>query len=306
MRWAPIRWTSSGSRAWLNGWPRRGGAAAQGGGEDAVASVRALITGGARPPAAAPSAPAQPRAILTGLADAAAGGFAAEIWPHLAEVAEALFPPPPGEPLAPPIAARLGWVAPLAASLEIPRVELLARRGPGGWWSRSIPRRRRCWSIPRPAPTGWPFSAARAVALLALRAGPLDRKPAADLAPLFSCAAVLAGGAVPKKLPKPSEGMLRDVGRFLSRKDRKALMLQASRFGFETLDLEAWRAAVLRVADRFALIVVDDPAGAAVARAGGVAAVAGDAAARELLAFALSETYVAARRAAGRPEGKGA
>ncbi len=90
----------------------------------------------------------------------------------------------------------------------------------------------------------------------------------------------------------------------LSRKDRKALALQASRFGFEPLDLDAWRAAVLRVADRFALLVIDDPARAAIARAGGVAAVAGDAAARELLAFALSETYVNVRRAAGRGRGR--
>ena len=89
-------------------------------------------------------------------------------------------------------------------------------------------------------------------------------------------AALLAGGTVPKRLPKPGEAMLREVGRLLSRKDCKALALQVSRFGFEPLDLEAWRPAVLRVADCFAMLVVDDPARAAVARAGGIAAVAGD------------------------------
>jgi len=288
---------------WLDEARRRGGTP---GGEDAVASVRALVTGGGLRGGGAPPAPlAQSRALLTGLADEAAGGFAAELWPHLAEVAEALFPAPAGEPLPPAAAERLRWTAPLAAALEIPRLELLARSGPG---APAVPVDRLPPALlvdPRAGADELAFFGSRAIALLALRAGPLDRKPAADLAPLFSCAAVLAGGAVPKRLPKPSEAMLREVGRLLSRKDRKALALQASRFGFETLDLDAWRAAVLRVADRFALLAVGDPARAAVARAGGMAAVAGDAAARELLAFALGETYVAARRAAGLPEGAG-
>lgn len=289
---------------WLAEARRRGGAP---GGEDAVASVRALLAGGGLRDGATPPAPlAHSRALLTGLADPEAGGFAAEIWPHLAEVAEAMFPPPSGEALPPAAAESLRWTASLAAALEIPRLDLLARSGAG---APAIPIDRLPPALlvdPRAGAGELAFFACRAIALLALRAGPLDRKPAADLAPLFSCAAVLAGGAVPKRLPKPGEAMLRDVGRLLSRKDRKALALQASRFGFETLDLDAWRAAVLRVADRFALLAVGDPARAAVARAGGIAAVAGDAAARELLAFALSETYVAARRAAGLPEGAGA
>jgi len=285
---------------WLAEARRRGGTP---GGDDAVASVRALIGGGLRAGGAPPMPLAQSRALLTGLADPAAGGFAAEIWPHLAEAAEALFPPPPGEPLPPAASDRLRWTGPLAAALEIPRLDLLGRSGPG---APAIPVDRLPPALlvdPRAGVDELAFFASRAIALLALRAGPLDRKPAADLAPLFSCAAVLAGGAVPKRLPKPTEAMLREVGRLLSRKDRKALALQVSRFGFETLDLDAWRAAVLRVADRFALLAVGDPARAAVARAGGMAAVAGDAAARELLAFALSETYVAARRAAGLPDG---
>jgi len=141
------------------------------------------------------------------------------------------------------------------------------------------------------------------VGLLALRAGALDGTSAEDIAPLFSCAAVLAGGTVPKRLPKPSEALLRDVGRLLDRKDRKALTLQASRFGFELLDLASWQAAVLRVADRFALLVTGDPARAAIVTAGGPGAVAASPEARELLGFALSETYVAARRAAGYEEG---
>jgi tetratricopeptide (TPR) repeat protein len=286
---------------WLVEARRRGGT---NGGDGAVASVHALATGAPvwRDHSAAPAVPQQARALLASLADPDAGGFAAEIWPHLSEVAEALFPPPASEPLLAALEARLAWLRPVAAALEIPRLDLLARASAGPL----------CTPVDRTppallvdakgAPEDLAFWTSRALALLALRAGALDRKPAADLAPLFSCAAVLAGGTVPKRLPKPGDAMLREVSRLLSRKDRKALALQASRFGFEPLDLDAWRAAVLRVADRFALLVIDDPARAAVARAGGVAAVAGDAAARELLAFALSETYVNVRRATGRGE----
>ncbi|HVV16679.1 MAG TPA: tetratricopeptide repeat protein [Polyangia bacterium] len=285
---------------WLAEARRRGGRA---GGEAAVASVRALAEGRPVADARAPAPPKQARALLASLADPDAGGFTAEIWPHLAEVAEALFPPPAAEPLAPAVEARLAWLRPVAAALEVPRLDLLARASAGPSCA-PLDRAPPALVVDVKAPAGdLAFWASRALALLALRAGALDRKPAADLGPLFSCAAVLAGGAVPKRLPKPGEGMLREVSRLLGRKDRKALALQASRFGFEPLDLDAWRAAVLRVADRFALLVVDDPALAAAARAGGATAVAGDTAARDLLSFALSETYVNVRRAAGRAEG---
>ena len=236
---------------------------------------------------------------MAGLADPDAGGFAAEIWPYLAEAAEALFPPPAAEPLPGAAEGRLAWLRPIAAALEIPRLDLLARAAAGAVCTPADRTPPALLVDVKAAPDELAFWASRALALLALRAGALDRKPAADLAPLFSCAAVLAGGTVPKRLPKPGEAMLRDVSRLLSRKDRKALALQASRFGFEPLDLDAWRAGVLRVADRFAMLVLGDPARAAAARAGGVAAVASDAAAREMLAFALSETYVTVRRAAG-------
>ena len=287
---------------WVAEARRRGG---QPGGDAAIAAVRALASGRSLPPASPPVAPRHGRALLAALADPAAGGFVAEIWPHLAGVAEVLFPPPAGDqPLPAAVAASLAWVAPLAAALEIPRLDLLVRAGNAGPVATPVDRAPPALLLEASAPAdALTFFAARAVGLLALRAGALDGTSADDIAPLFSCAAVLAGGAVPKRLPKPSEALLRDVGRLLDRKDRKALALQASRFGFEPLDLEAWQAAVLRVADRFALLVTGDPARAAIVVAGGPAAVAASPAARELLGFALSETYVAARRAAGYEEG---
>jgi tetratricopeptide (TPR) repeat protein len=287
---------------WVADARRRGG---QPGGEAAVSAVRALATGGPLPPAPVPAAPLNGRALLAAIADPAAGGFAAEIWPLLAGVAEVLFPPPPGNQLlAGPPAAALGWVESVAAALDIPRLDLLARAGTTGPVATPIDRAPPALLLDPNAPAdARTFFAARAVGLLALRAGVLDGTSAEDIAPLFSCAAVLAGGAVPKRLPKPSDALLRDVGRLMDRKDRKALALQASRFGFEPLDLESWRLAVLRVADRFALLVTGDPARAAIVTAGGRGVVAGSPAALGLLGFALSDTYAAARRAAGYEEG---
>ena len=141
------------------------------------------------------------------------------------------------------------------------------------------------------------FQVGRALGLIAQHAVVLERTTAAELAPLFACAALLAGGQVPAGLPKPDEGLLREVTRAVSRKDRKSLALQASRFGFEPFDLEAWRTATLRAADRFGLLVGGDPAQAAVAIAGGPRAVPGSPAAVDLLGFALGGRYPALRRA---------
>jgi len=98
-------------------------------------------------------------------------------------------------------------------------------------------------------------------------------------------------------LSSPEEGLLREVTRAVSRKDRKSLALQASRFGFEPFELEAWRTATVRAADRFGLFVCGDPAQAAAAIAGGAQAVAGNPAAIDLLGFALGDRYPALRRA---------
>jgi len=108
---------------------------------------------------------------------------------------------------------------------------------------------------------------------------------------------VVAGAPVPPGLPTPPESLLRDVNRALGRKDRKALALQASRFAFEPFDLEAWRTATLRAADRFGLLVAGDPVQAAAVLAGGARAVPGNLAALDLLGFALGERYPAFRLA---------
>ena len=119
----------------------------------------------------------------------------------------------------------------------------------------------------------------------------------------------------PAALPAPSEETLRIVTRAVSRKHRKALALQASRFAFETFDLGAWHEGVLRTADRFGLLVAGEVATAALALGGGArgaGATAGDSggmsspavrvatshAALELVRFAVGDRYPALRRLA--------
>ena len=53
----------------------------------------------------------------------------------------------------------------------------------------------------------------------------------------------------------------------MSRRDRKALALQASRFGFESIEPSRWGLAVRRTADRLGLLLAGDLAAAARAAA---------------------------------------
>jgi len=289
---------------WLADARRRGSAEADADADAAVENVRGLASG--RPsPLRAPAvvAPKSGRAFLTEIADRAAGGFVAEVWPHLREAAAALFPPPPRPkpaPLGPELAPRVAWINAAAAAIGIPRLALFVAREPGAPPAAPLNDAEPALILAPDALSSWSslrFHAGRALGLIAQHAVLLERTSATDLAPLFACAALLAGAQVPAGLAPPAESLLRDVTRALGRKDRKSLTLQASRFGFEQFDLEAWRTATLRAADRFGLFVCGDPAAAAVASAGGANAVPGSPVALDLLGFALGERYPALRRA---------
>ncbi|HZL18393.1 MAG TPA: hypothetical protein VFG23_11680 [Polyangia bacterium] len=268
----------------------------------AVESVRQLVEDRLPPSPAPPRiAPKAGRAFVAELADPAAGGFVAEVWPHLAAVA--------GTIAAPPVRARrtsidgepsLAWIAPTAAAIGLPKLPLYLNREAGGPLVIPIedPDPALVFSGEAATSMATRFQVGRALGLLVQRATVLEQAGGDDLAPLFACAAILAGVAPPAGLPRPTETLQRDVIRAIGRKDRKALALQASRFPFEIFDLAAWRAAVLGAANRFGLLVVGDPALAAIAIAGGAQAVASSPAALELLAFALGDRYPALQRAA--------
>jgi hypothetical protein len=151
------------------------------------------------------------------------------------------------------------------------------------------------------------FHVGRALGILLQHGTVLERVSAEQLAPLFASAAVVAGVPPPAGLPKPSDDALRAASRSLGRKDRKALALQASRFGFEAFDLAAWHEAVLRTADRLGLMMAGDVAlaavtlaasqGAPVATTSAAAQVAASPAALDVVRFALGERYPVLRQA---------
>lgn len=287
---------------WLADARRRGGTGPLAEAEAAVENVRTLVGGRAAPlPAPAAIAPRTGRAFLTEIADAPAAGFVTEVWPHLLEAATAVFPAPArarAAPLGADSAPRLAWINGAAAALGIPRLAILLSRQAGAppVVASEEPEAALIIGAEALASPDLRFHLGRALGLIAERAVVLERARAADLAPLFSCAALLAGVPVPAGLPKPPENLLRDVTRAVGRKDRKALTLQASRFAFEPFDLEAWRTAMLRAADRFGLLVAGDPALTAAAVAGSPQAIATSPAARDLLGFALGERYPIFRR----------
>jgi len=308
--------------------------------ETAVASVLDLLASGWAPidPAAVPPfRPAAGRALFDELVDPAAAGFVAELWPNLVEVAEALHPAAAGrERRAAPIArgdARFAWVQPIANGLGLPELELSVSRDPHAELVAALPEPAFGLVFAPGAETApeLRFAVGRLLGLYAQHGGVLERVSADKLAPLFACAAAVAGAAPPAGFGVPTEELVRSVSRTLSRKHRKALGLQASRFAFETFDLPAWHAGVLRTADRLGLLVAGDVATAAVALAGATRAavgptgdssgsaatpaarVAASRSALELVRFALGDRYPLLRRAAsgeglavrgGRPPGR--
>jgi hypothetical protein len=260
-----------------------------------------------------PFAPKTARTFWAELAHPAAGGFVAELWPNLVEAAMELFPAPAirgkRQSIAPGTEQRLAWIENSAAALGVAGLHIQVTReataapvvaleepGPvlllGASAENSLANR---------------FQVGRALGLLALHATVLERVGPEDLAPLFGCAALLAGVALPAGLPKPSDELLRAVTRAVGRKQRKALTLQASRFNFERYDLAAWHEGVLRTADRLGLMLAGDVAASALAvvadlapgREPSASDVATDPVALDLLRFALGEQYALLRRAVG-------
>ncbi|HEY2728402.1 MAG TPA: hypothetical protein VGK52_00585 [Polyangia bacterium] len=204
-------------------------------------------------------------------------GFRAEIWPNLVESASALFPPtakvPPGRVrrLDPATEPRLAWVFATAAACGLGGLHL--------YLSPAVPDANPALIIEEPEPAlvvgmaalepkaATRFFVGRALGMLRARAAVIDRVDPSALAPLFACAALTAGAGLPTGLPRPDDVIERIVGKTMSRRDRKALVLQSSRFGFESVDPARWGHAVRRTADRLGLVLAGDVAAAARAAA---------------------------------------
>ena len=221
--------------------------------------------------------PGEASAFWSRLAFPGALGFRAEIWPHLVESAAALFPAaakaPPGRArrLSAVEEPRLAWVFATAAACGLGGLNI--------YLSPVVPDAEPTLIIEEPEPAlvlgaaalqpsaATRFLVGRALGILRARAAVIDRVEPSALAPLFACAAMTAGAAPPTDLPRPDETTERIVGKTMSRRDRKALMLQSSRFGFESIDPTRWALAVRRTADRLGLLLAGDVAAAARAAA---------------------------------------
>jgi hypothetical protein len=291
----------------------------------AVAAVRGLLSG-APPLADAGPRPLAPHAEKTSAKAPGTGGlwgalphpgmlgFFGEIWPHLHESAAALFPSPAGAPAhGPRIAAgadpRAAWIEASAAGCGLPGLRLFhaPASAPAGLVAATLD--------PEPALTLGPealeggaearFRVGRALSLLRDRATALEWVGARELGVLYACAAATVAASPPAGAASLPEATLKTVARVMSRRDRKALALQTSRFAFESPDLARWQHAVLRTADRLGLLLAGDIAvGARVAAGGEGGAVTPEALhasarALDLLRFALSESYPVLRREAG-------
>jgi tetratricopeptide (TPR) repeat protein len=259
---------------------------------------------------------------------AGAGGFSAEIWPLLASAAGELFPPlrsrpPARERVAPGTEARLAWIEEAAAAVGLPTLELsLPKTGTATDDAADLS------AVPiegiHPAlmvgrgllagDAAARFRVGRTLGLLRDRAVIFDRITAIELGTFLASAAVVAGAPAPVALGavKGVEERAKVLGKAMNRKDRKALELEASRFGFEPIDAAFFRESILATADRLGLVLAGDVA-VAVRVVGGLdvdsdtalplTEIAANKRALELIRFALSEDYLTLRRDTGAGEG---
>jgi tetratricopeptide (TPR) repeat protein len=257
--------------------------------------------------------PIGPAALVGLMGDGSAlpAGLMGEIWPLLGEAAARLEGLDPGQlgasrhtRVAPGVERRLGWLdaaafalglSPLTVhvagtddlavvALDTPEPVLVVGRGVLG----GDPASR--------------FRVGRALFLLRQRAACVERLPIAQVDEMARAAALLAGARRADADPAALKAAIKNLGRALGRRELRALEPLRARLEVEPLDAAAWRAAVLRGADRFGLVVAGDLAACLRAQTG-----AGDLRGTdlrrteclELVRFALDERYAAVRREVG-------
>jgi tetratricopeptide (TPR) repeat protein len=245
------------------------------------------------------------------------GRFAAEIWPTLASAAPEIFPATSGrqwprERVAPGSEPRLAWVEAAAAAVGLPTLELgllRAAAGEGDAIDRSViplDGAQPTMLVGRGVLAGDAaarFRVGRALALLHDRTVIFDRITDADLESLMAAAAVLAGApppAIENRAPH-FEDRVRALGKAMTRRDRRVLELEASRFGFEAIDVALFRQSARATSDRLGLILAGDVSvsvrvagelGADVENSFPAAAIRANHRALDLIRFALSEDYL--------------
>ena len=249
-----------------------------------------------------------------------AGGFAAEVWGKVARAVGELLPandakPPPRDKMSPGAEPRLAWIESAAAALGLSgfRLSLARRPEPADETVFILDDAEPALIVGRGAlvaGAAMRFRVGRALYLLHARAAVIDRLSPSAIDWVFAAAASAVGAA-----PAPTTGSAaeeiaqraRQLARLMSRKEIRALELQASRFGSESLDPAAFHAGVLRTADRMGLVFAGDlPVALQIASGGGAPLARAPRPvtprALDLVRFALSEDYPALRLEAGGAE----
>ena len=245
-------------------------------------------------------------------------GFAAEVWGKIARVATEMFDaakikPPARERVGAGAEPRLAWIEAAAAAMGLPALELLLskRQEASDDTVVAIDAGAPALAVGRAALAGDAairFKVGRALSLLRDRAVMFEERSAGEVATLFAAAAAASGaGTAVSTGTLPGVDGLADVAaygknmlRLMSRREKKSLELEASRFGFEPVDGAGFQAAVLETADRVGLLLAGDVATSVRVACGGTAAspqaLATDGRALALLRYALGEAYLTLRR----------
>ena len=272
-----------------------------------------------RPPRAL--APTLSSGFWAALAEPGAMGFMTEVWLLLADAVLEMRPSDPaalGAARHNRVAAAdepgLHWVVATAAALGLPAVTLHRVPRPTTRDDEAVA----ALEVPGPvlifgeaAGVGSgaaPFWFGRALGLLRYRATALARLRADELQTIFVAAGSIAGATTPALDGDAALALAAEVkalSKALGRKERKALALQASRFGFERIDATTWQRAILRTVDRLGLVLggnvrlaVEALSGSAAGRMP-VTQLRRNEAVVDLVRFALGESYLALRKEAG-------
>ena len=278
---------------------------------EAALSGRLAPLRGTAPPSLTTSGVIGP-GFATRLRAPGAGGFAAEIWAKIAATAAEMFDGAPAkaparERVSSGSEPRLAWIEAAAAAAGLPALDLvLSRRTDAADDTvAAVDGAQPALIVGRAALMGGGpvrFRVGHALSLLHDRACMLETRTPDEMTSLFAAAALVAG-ATPAEDARPSAeaaGYAKNMQRLMGRKERRALELEVSRFGFEPVDGAAFRAAMLATADRLGLVLAGsiEPAVRVIcgAPAPTQVEIAANPRAIELLRFALSEEYLALRR----------
>jgi hypothetical protein len=249
-------------------------------------------------------------------ADAGAVSLMREVWPHLSSGVARLYGPAATDlgigkqtRLAPGSEPRLAWAESASLAIGIPSLSIFVPPL-DDLWIAALDSPEPSLALGRGVVGGDPvsrFRVGRSLALLRECATMLDRIAPDELNLIWNAALYLADPSSFDRVRPPYDQETlrvasRKLGKVLSRRELKNVEGYALALEQITLDVPAWRNAVLRTANRFGLLVSGDLAAALRALSQRSAPSRQDllgAACQDLIQFAFSDRFATVRREAG-------